>query len=486
MQMRSNRKGKNTHQVFSLRKTIGIIRSLTRVIFWFSAGAVIGLFLFSSFVFIFFQKTHNNVIYPGVIVNGIDMGGKTKQEVKDYFAKKNESIADTKFVFTNNKDINTAITARELNFGYDETLLADQAYSIGRSQNVFSNITLVFQAYINGLYLPASYHYSESILENFLSPVKEKVKVDAVDALFTFENGRVSAFRPSSDGQDLDIASLNSILSSKLLIIVSSAKPQIVTVVIPIKVIKPKITTDNVNNFGIHEEIGSGTSLFQGSIPNRIHNVILAASKLNGVLVAPQEVFSFDNALGDVSMFTGYKQAYVIENGKTVLGDGGGVCQVSTTLFRAVLNAGLPVVERNAHAYRVHYYEEDSPPGIDATVYVPTVDFKFKNDTSKYILIQSSVDPETLRLTFSLYGTKDARIVTMTTPVITSQTPAPEPLYQDDPSLPKGTIKQIDFAAAGARVSFTRQVTKNGKVILSDTFVSNYRPWQAIFLRGTQ
>src|SRR5205085_743367 len=128
-----------------------------------------------------------------------------------------------------------------------------------------------------------------------------------------------------------------------------------------------------------------------------------------GVLIAPGQVFSFSKAIGEVSSFTGYKQAYVIENGKTVLGDGGGVCQVSTTLFRAALNAGLPIVERHPHAYRVQYYEEDSGPGIDAAVYVPSVDLKFKNDTGHHILIQAYADVENLRLTFDLYGANDGR-----------------------------------------------------------------------------
>lgn len=474
--MRSNRKHKKSAPFF---------QPFIKALFWFLVGATLGIFLFASFVFIFFQKTYSNVVYPGVIVNGINFGGKTKQEVQDFFAKKNENIAETKFVFTQN-DLVAIISARELDFGYNETLLAEQAYSIGRSENVLSNITLVFQAYINGLSLPVSYHYSENILEDFLAPTREKIKIEPIDALFTFENSRVSAFRPSSNGEDIDYVTLHKALYSKLFTIVTSAKPQTIAISTPIKIIKPKITTDDVNNLGIREEIGVGTSLFQGSIANRVYNITLAAGKLNGILVAPNEVFSFDKALGDISVFTGYKQAYVIVDGKTILGDGGGVCQVSTTFFRALLNAGLPIVERNAHSYRVSYYEQDSAPGLDATIYVPTVDLKFKNDTGNHILIQSFVDPTIAQLTFKLYGTKDGREVTLSKPVISSQTKAPEPLYKDDPTLPKGTVKQVDFAASGARVSFAREVVKNGKVVISETFVSNYRPWQAVYLRGTK
>jgi vancomycin resistance protein YoaR len=254
----------------------------------------------------------------------------------------------------------------------------------------------------------------------------------------------------------------------------------------PVNVVKPEITNENVNSLGITDLIGEGTSLFYHSIENRIYNIQLAANRLNGLLIAPGEVFSFDKALGDVSSFTGYKQAYVIENGKTVLGDGGGVCQVSTTLFRAALHAGLPIVERNPHAYRVGYYEEDSGPGIDAAVYVPSVDLKFRNDTGHSILIQAFADTQNLRLTFDLYGTKDNRVVTIGDPVVSSQTPAPATLYQDDPTLPKGEVKQVDFAADGANVYFTRTVSKDGKVVIADKFISNYRPWQAVYLRGTK
>ena len=284
----------------------------------------------------------------------------------------------------------------------------------------------------------------------------------------------------------MDNQTLSNQLLSYAASILNSSNPQIISIQIPIKIIEPDITLDKINKLGIKELIGQGNSLFYDSIPGRIFNINLAASRLNGILVAPGDTFSFDQALGDISAFSGYKQAYIIQNGKTVLGDGGGVCQVSTTLFRAILNAGLPVVERHAHAYRVGYYEEDSPPGIDATVYSPTVDLKFKNDTGNWILIQSTVDLDNYALNFSLYGTSDGRTVTMTTPVVTNQTPAPPPLYQDDPDLPVGTIQQTDFAAAGADVYFTRTVSKNGQVIISDKFVSDYQPWQAVYLRGTK
>ncbi|OGH15038.1 MAG: hypothetical protein A2860_01375 [Candidatus Levybacteria bacterium RIFCSPHIGHO2_01_FULL_37_33] len=461
------------------------IPKIGKVLFWFLVGAFLGLFLFISFTFIIFQSLHKNIIYPGVAVNGIDFGGKTKESAKDFFSKKNEKIQDTKFEFTSDIGVAT-ISAKELNFGYNYNLLGEQAYSIGRSNSIISNISLIFQAYINGVNLPASYSYSDTKLLSILSPMIQKINIEPIDSLFTFQNGRVTVFKPSKDGQAVDIDALKSEMSSKYLLVVSLQKAEIVTINLPIKTIKPKVTTDKANNLGIKELLASGTSLFQHSIPNRIYNISLAATRLNGILIAPNEVFSFGKALGDVSAFTGYLKAYVIQNGKTVLGDGGGVCQVSTTFFRALLNAGLPIIERTAHAYRVGYYEQDSPPGFDATVFVPSVDLKFKNDTGNYILVQTSIDPNIQRLTFELYGTKDGREVVIGRPVVSNESPPPPDVYQDDPTLPKGQIKQVDFAAWGAKVYFTRQVIKNGKVIISDRFDSDFRPWQAVYLRGTK
>jgi vancomycin resistance protein YoaR len=460
------------------------LKRYSRIIFWFLTGGFLALFFFSSFIFLSFQKIYENKIYPGIVVDNVNFGGKTKEEVGNYFALKNEKIKNTQFTLVSNYETAT-ISASQVNYGYDKDLLSTQAFLIGRSANVFSNISLILQAYTGGVYLPPSYSLDRDKLVNLILPLSLKINKQPINALFTFENGRVTAFRPSENGQQVDEDVLENLLLSKATSITVAKKPQNATIQIPIKTLEPEITTDKVNDMGINELIGEGNSLFYHSIQSRIHNIGIGATRLNGILVTPGEIFSFDQALGDVSALTGYQQAYIIQNGRTVLGDGGGICQVSTTFFRALLNAGLPIVERHAHAYRVGYYEEDSPPGLDATIYVPTVDLKFKNDTGHYILIQSTVDYNNLALTFDLYGTKDGRQSIISKPVITNQTPPPPDLYQDDPTLPKGQIKQTDFAAWGADVYFTRQVIKNGKTIISDKFVSNYQPWQAIYLRGT-
>ncbi|OGM87101.1 hypothetical protein A2594_00420 [Candidatus Woesebacteria bacterium RIFOXYD1_FULL_41_28] len=326
--------------------------------------------------------------------------------------------------------------------------------------------------------------YDGEAIEDTLKTVAKTFERDPQNPKFVFENGKVTEFEPALDGIKIDTGQFETQLIRKLEDLEVSEEKSI-ELNVPTNKTPPEITTDKVNNLGINELIGRGTSTYYHSIPGRVHNISLATSRINGTLVKPGDSFSFNTALGDVSAFTGYQQAYIISGGKTILGDGGGVCQVSSTLFRALLNSGLPITERQAHAYRVSYYEQGSSPGLDATVYSPSPDLKFVNDTPGYILIEATADTKNYSLVFEIYGTSDGRVASITKPVVTGVVAPPEDLYQDDPSLPSGTIKQIDYKAWGAKVTFNYVVTRDGQEIINKTFLSNYKPWQAVYLRGT-
>lgn len=454
--------------------------------FWFVVGFIFTGFFLASFILIYFQNRYKQKIYPGVFIDNIYVGEKTKSEIENLLNKKNEEIGKNTFILRYKSQEKT-VSGSEIGAGYNSQLLAEQAEKLGRSGNILSDFYIVSSAYLNGLFLPSSHRFLPEKIKENLDFLQKDIHTDPQDAIFTVSGNRVVAFRQSADGKTIDFEALEDIVDKKVFeIIKNNKKNEKFSVEIPIKILKPTRTTQQANDLGISEIIGEGKSYFRGSIQNRIHNIALASSRLNGILIKPSETFSFNQALGDVSRYTGYKESYIIKEGRTVLGDGGGVCQVSTTLFRAILAAGLPITERHPHSYRVGYYEQESDPGIDATVYGPTIDLRFKNDTQNYILIQTVVDPESLGLTFILYGKKDGRKVTVTKPAVTSQIPPPVPLYQDDPNLKKGVIRQIDFEAWGATVTFGRTVEKNGKVIISDLFKSAYSPWQAVYLRGTK
>ncbi len=317
-------------------------------------------------------------------------------------------------------------------------------------------------------------------LTDLLQNLSDAVDQPAQDAKFTVDPAtmKVSEFQPAKEGKALNIDQTADLLSQTL------AGQGNKDINIPLTVTHPEVTTSSAGDFGIKELIGEGVSHFAGSIDNRIYNIGLAASRIHGTLIAPGDIFSFNKVVGDISGASGYKPAYVIKSGRTVLDDGGGVCQVSTTVFRAALNSGLPIVERTAHAYRVGYYEQDSGPGLDATVFAPSVDLKFKNDTPGYILIQSYTVGTVLYV--DIYGTSDGRQTTISKPVILSQTPPLPDVHQDDPTLLKGQVQQVDWSAWGANVYFTRTVTRNGQTLINETFKSNYRPWAAVYLVGTK
>jgi vancomycin resistance protein YoaR len=453
--------------------------------FWFFTGFLIAALTLASILVIYFQNTYKDKVIPGVFVENIYIGELQREEVENIFRSKNEKIHSTAFVL-NHESESATISAQDLNVGYDTNLIAEQAMSVGKNSNVLTDMAIIVDSYLNGIVLTASYTANPEEVKKRITDFDKKITVQPVDALFTVQNDRVTAFQQSSNGQAIDYPKLISQLESYVPRIVRNEAPTVIQIPLPVTVVEPEVTTEKANNLGIVEVISTGVSHFAGSIPNRVHNLSLAASKVNGILIAPNEVFSFNKTIGDISKFTGYKEAYVISGGKTILGDGGGVCQVSTTLFRAALNAGIPIEERYGHAYRVGYYEQQSAPGFDATIYVPTVDFKFKNDTKHHILIQSYVDPTNMSLTFTLYGTKDGREVSVTTPVIGSQTPPPAAIYQDDPTLPKDTVKQVEYAASGAIVTFSRTVMKDGKVHISENYTTRYRPWGAVYLKGTK
>lgn len=322
-------------------------------------------------------------------------------------------------------------------------------------------------------------------LDSYIGDIAKVLDKPKVDATLEFDGTRVTQFTSAQDGQKLDRALTRSLVSEA--VSVKNPRPEKnITINLPVNVDRAQIANEKVNALGIKELIASGVSYFAGSIPNRISNIELGSKLINGTIVAPGEVYSFVKLAGPVSAEQGFKQAYVISKGRTVLDDGGGICQVSTTVFRAVLNAGLPILERTAHAYRVSYYEQRGfKPGFDATIFSPSVDLKFKNDTDHHILVQVNVDRQQARIQVDIYGTRDDRRVEISEPVLSNPKPAPEPLHQDDPTLPKGVTKQVDFAAAGLASVFTRKVYKGPNLMIEDTIKSVFRPWQAVYLVGT-
>lgn len=327
--------------------------------------------------------------------------------------------------------------------------------------------------------------FDQNKIRTYLSAAAEGINREPTNAKFNFNANanKVEEFVAAKNGLNLDVEKSTATVNEALMTLTQGGEAT--QTALAVTITKPTISMENANDLGIKELLGRGTSTYKGSIPTRVHNVGLAATRINGSLVPPGETFSFNEAVGEVSSQTGYQQAYVIKNGRTQLGDGGGVCQDSTTVFRAALNAGLPISERKAHAYRVGYYEQDTKAGIDATVYAPSPDLKFINDTPAHLLIQAKADEPNRALTVEIYGTSDGRTSEIKNHVVWDITPPPPDVYIDDPTMKAGQVKQVDWKAGGAKAKFDYLVRRNGEVIMEKTFYSTYKPWAAVFMRGT-
>jgi len=249
---------------------------------------------------------------------------------------------------------------------------------------------------------------------------------------------------------------------------------------IKVDLIKPQVVTGQANTLGIEEVVGRGESNFAGSPKNRIFNIKNGSSVISGLIVEPGEIFSLNQALGEVSAATGYKAELVIKGDKTTPEFGGGLCQVATTVFRAALNAGLPIVSRANHSYRVSYYEP--PVGMDATVYSPSPDLKFLNDTGAPILIQSKVDG--VKLIFEFWGAKDGREISIGVPVVTNITNPPATKLIETTDLKPGVKKCTEKAHKGADAYFDYTVLYPNGDEKTNRFKSHYRAWQEVCLVG--
>jgi len=316
----------------------------------------------------------------------------------------------------------------------------------------------------------------ESELSKYLTEISKDINVEAREAKFTMEDGKVTEFQASQTGLALDIEKTIAEINKKI------SWVGIKEIDLQVKEKKPSVSMEDINNYSIKELIGEGRTNFKGSPKNRRHNIAVGAGTLNGILIKPNEEFSLVKALGKVEASTGYLPELVIKGNKTIPEYGGGLCQIGTTTFRVALNSGLPITARTNHSYRVSYYEP--PAGMDATIYDPAPDFRFINDTGYYILFQTEIDGNDL--IFRFYGTKDGRQVEMSKPRLYNYVkPGPSKLIETL-DLKPGEKKCTEKAHTGADAEFTYKVSYPSGEAKTQVFKSHYKPWQEVCLIGVE
>ncbi len=262
---------------------------------------------------------------------------------------------------------------------------------------------------------------------------------------------------------------------------------------LPFHVAEPAITAASIDQLSIPELIAVGKSDFTGSAAYRITNIKAGMDMLHGILLAPGEEFSFNENI-EITAANGFVEGYAIIENRTQLEWGGGICQDSTTMFRAAFWAGLPITERHGHSFYIDWYDKygygefGDGPGMDATIYTGPggSDLKFVNDTGNWLLIQTHVNTARTLAEVRIYGTKPNRTVELEGPPyyqIVNRTPPPtDPVYIADPGRPVGASRQTDVARGGMTINYTRIIKENGVEVDRETFVTRFKPWPNIFL----
>ena len=289
---------------------------------------------------------------------------------------------------------------------------------------------------------------------------------------------RVLAFQVGNPGQIVDRAALEQAMARAV------ASPDERVVEIPLTLLNTGADFAE-NPLGIRDLLAIGDSIYKGSPDYRLHNIAVGARKLDGLVVPAGETFSFLESIGPFELRHGWVEGSVILADKTEQGIGGGICQVSTTLFRAVLNAGLRIEERWPHLYRVRYYEMGPAPiGIDATIFSPGLDFKFRNDTEHPIMLRAFADEKLGALTFEVWGVNDGRRVEIVDHELRDWEDPPPDQGIVEPTEDPEFEEQVEWSKRGVLAAFTRVIAWPDGNETRSTFRSSFVPWPNRYVVG--
>lgn len=337
-----------------------------------------GIAGFSAYTFSLKKEVSkwDNKIYPGVRVNGLDLSGKTASEaIKLLNSKFSDSINNKKLsVKALDQIFELSYSKLQPEFNVEETV--NNALHEGKNLSVFGKS----DAIKNGINkdLPLSFKYDESKVQSFIKDIESKINKDAKDATIKISNGTINITNDSI-GYRVNSKELDKLIKDSINGNVSEDKQ----IDAPIEKIEPKVSKAALSK--IDGRISTFSTNFSTSTPERATNVTLATNFINGKLLMPGDLFSYNGAVGERSIARGFKDAAIFVGDKVEQGVGGGICQVSTTLYRAAMRAGIKSVERYNHTMPTSY----SPVGLDATVVWGALDYKFKNTYDFPIYIEA-------------------------------------------------------------------------------------------------
>ena len=319
---------------------------------------------------------NNTTIYNGVSIDDLEVGGFQKEEAKDYLENILKNGMQNRKMALSNGNYTKEVKYKDLGIDYEYQKSVEEAYQIGRRGNILDRMKEIFTVSLKGKNIELKIKKDDNKIVSLVEVVNSEISSGKKDATIKYSEGKFIV-TDEVIGVTVDKKKLTKNINDGIMVAEF--------IEIPIIEDKPKMTKELLSL--IDSEIGSYSTSFGLEDSNRVHNVQLAAKSIDGRVVLPGDVFSFNETTGPRSKSAGYKEATVIMNGEFVPGEGGGVCQVSSTLYNTLLNSKMDIVERHRHTLPVGYVPEER----DATVAYGYLDLKFRNSSEAPIYIKADV-----------------------------------------------------------------------------------------------
>ncbi|WP_434297326.1 VanW family protein [Clostridium sporogenes] len=430
--------------------------------------------LFGVFYYIYKEVSEfDSVIYPGVSIEGIDLTAKTKNEAKNIIETKySKTIVKKNINITwNNKKYNLSYAKLNPTYNIQETI--NNAYSHGKNLNIFSKYKIIKSKSVQNY--PLKFSYDKKVMDEFIGSIEKDINKEAENAKINVNKGSISIF-DDKKGFKLEKDNLKKILYSKM----DGKNLKDINEKAPVKIQEAKIKKKQLET--VNSNISSYTTNY-GSIssPQRANNIEISTKAINGTLLMPGESFSFNNTVGPRTAERGYQGAPVIVGNKIESGLGGGICQVSGTLYNAILKANINATERVRHTFPSTYV----PIGMDATIDYGNIDYKFKNTLKYPIYIEGITDG--VNVIFNIYSNSSLKNKTYNISSEIYETVTPKEQYIDDANIPLGKTEIVQEAHTGYKVKVYKSTVENDSVVKKELLYTDfYKPVDKIIKRGTK
>ena len=497
-------------------------------------GAILIILLIFSIVFALINMNNSNIM-KGVSINGIDISGMSQNEAKE----KIETLTNeksSKEITLSYQDYETTTNATVLELNYDINIAIEEAYKIGRNGNLITNNYEILQTMILKKNIDINISLNEEVVKSTVSDMASNIPNALVQSSYYIEENELIITKGKKGNVIDEEAYINNIKShyadltsnsSDLELPVKEQEPDAINVekiheeiykepkdayyneepfeiypevegidfnideakellnqeqeeyVIKLIITKPKVTIEDLSEIAFKDVLGTFSTRYDASNTDRTTNLKLAAGKINGTVLGAGEEFSYNKVVGERTIAAGYKEAKVYSNGEVVDGLGGGICQISSTLYNAVVLANLDVTQRRNHQFVTSYL----PAGRDATVVYGSQDFKFKNTRKYPIKVEASVANGIAKIT--IYGIKENPDYEISFQTNTISTIPFSTIYQDDAGLAAGQEKVKQKGSNGIVTETYKIVKSNGSVVEKKLLSKDvYNAMQKIILKS--